>query len=261
MNHHHFNNILSNRFSSLQISDQLPALAKSEIAENEIELEWSAERQLKLQNSGVYIPDHYEPGYAYPLVIWFHETGGSEQSLYSLMPEMSERNHFGLSFRGGLPAINHLPGTYRWPKSEKQFELLEQKIYDAVVTLRREFHIHSERIYLAGFGEGGTLAMKLLFSQPERYAGAASLSGQFATQNNPLKNLSLLRGKRVFQGTGVKNAVVTPSDISHSTRLLHSAGLEAKSAYFESDSKLTPRMLSEIDRWILSGIPSSYLVK
>ena len=39
------------------------------------------------------LPEHYEPGYAYPLVLWFHGDGSSEAEISSVMPNISDRNY------------------------------------------------------------------------------------------------------------------------------------------------------------------------
>lgn len=45
-------------------------------------------------------PLHYEPNYRYPLLIWLHGLGESEQTLLSIMPEISLRNYVAIAPRG-----------------------------------------------------------------------------------------------------------------------------------------------------------------
>src|SRR3954452_11835293 len=47
-----------------------------------------------------FIPQQYEPNYAYPLLVLLHARGGDEQQLVRSMPAMSWRNHVGLGLRG-----------------------------------------------------------------------------------------------------------------------------------------------------------------
>ena len=47
-----------------------------------------------------FIPQRYEPNYAYPLLVLFHGRGGEEQQMVRSMPALSWRNYVGLSLRG-----------------------------------------------------------------------------------------------------------------------------------------------------------------
>src|SRR3954470_8405870 len=47
-----------------------------------------------------FIPQRYEPNYAYPLLVLFHARGGDEQQMVRSMPALSWRNYIGLSLRG-----------------------------------------------------------------------------------------------------------------------------------------------------------------
>src|SRR4051812_46864886 len=43
-----------------------------------------------------FLPTDYQPRYAYPLVVLFHGTGGSEESVGRLAPRMSRRNYIAI---------------------------------------------------------------------------------------------------------------------------------------------------------------------
>ena len=45
--------------------------------------------------SQVSVPEGYEAGYAYPLVVWLHDTGQSEHTLHPVMRRVSDRNYLG----------------------------------------------------------------------------------------------------------------------------------------------------------------------
>src|SRR5207248_7687228 len=50
-----------------------------------------------------FIPQRYEPNYAYPLLVLFHARGGDEQQMVRSLPALSWRNYVGLSIRGPEP--------------------------------------------------------------------------------------------------------------------------------------------------------------
>src|SRR5947207_14425004 len=47
-----------------------------------------------------FVPQRYEPNYAYPLLVLLHARGGDEQQMVRSMPALSWRNYVGLSLRG-----------------------------------------------------------------------------------------------------------------------------------------------------------------
>ena len=49
------------------------------------------------------MPEPYEPGYAYPLIVLFHGRGGNEDQVLRLAPKISNQNFIYLSLRGPEP--------------------------------------------------------------------------------------------------------------------------------------------------------------
>ena len=52
------------------------------------------------RSSTAFVPKHYEPRYAYPLLVLFHGRGGDEQQLLRIMPQLSNRNYVAVALRG-----------------------------------------------------------------------------------------------------------------------------------------------------------------
>src|SRR4051794_19809786 len=52
-----------------------------------------------------FVPQRYEPNYAYPLLVLLHGRGGDEHQLVRSMASMSWRNYVGLGLRGPETAI------------------------------------------------------------------------------------------------------------------------------------------------------------
>ena len=109
-----------------------------------------------------FLPTGYEPKYPYPLLVFFHGHGGNEEQILRLAPRLSRRNYICIGLRGpqtlGLRADGRT--GYGWG-SEGQFDtLLEDYVFRAVEQTRRQYHVHSERIYLAGFCEGAAIAYR-----------------------------------------------------------------------------------------------------
>ena len=66
----------------------------------------------------------------------------------------------------------------------------EARVADAVAQIRQRFHVHRQRIFLAGSGDGGTMAIRLALRSADHYAGAASIGGCFPQHHSPLARLA-----------------------------------------------------------------------
>ena len=201
-----------------------------------------------------FLPTGYEPKYAYPLLVFFHGHGGSEEQILRLAPRLSRRNFICIGLRGPEPIGPRLDGRlgYSWGVEAPDDELIEDYVLRAVEQARRSYHIHSERIYLAGFREGATLAYRLGLIFPDKFAGIIALNGAMPRRGGPLLRLPEVRQLRVLIGHGIANAVVPLSLARTDYRLLYTAGLAIEMHTYPATHRLHPDMLRDINRWIIA---------
>ncbi len=194
----------------------------------------------------LFIPEHYEPKYAYPLLVWLTEDDRPGQ-LAEVMPDISTRNFFGLAF-----PVPSMPHGGEEPAPQGVLDALKA----AVLEVRRRFHIHSERIYLAGIDAGAAWALDLVLQKPEWFGGAVVLSGRVPSVRQALSDFANLQGKRVLLGSqkGANNGSVDA--LQQTGKLLHSAGLNVETRVFDTDAQSPQRMLSDVNRWIMEGLCS-----
>lgn len=212
--------------------------------------ELQAPRRLPVRS---FLPTGYEPNYAYPLLVFFHGHGGSEEQILRLAPRLSRRNYICIGLRGPDTLGPRADGQtgYSWGPDGESNALIEDYVLRAVEQTRRNYHIHSERIYLAGFCEGATLAYRLGLTFPERFAGVIALNGALPRRGGPLLRLPQARQLSVLIGHGVANAVVPLALARQDYRLLYTAGLAIRMHTYATTHRLHPDMLRDIDRWIM----------
>ena len=199
----------------------------------------------------VYLPEHYEPAYAYPVVVWFHDDGGSEADLRRVMPQISDRNYIGVALRGN----SSLEKGHGWSLDETGVASLVDDVRAVTVSLRREYHIHSERIYLAGYGSGATAAVEVMLRQPEWFGGVLSLNGGLPKIDQPLGSLPELKDKRILLATSVNSPTTKVGDVVAAGRLLYAAGMQVGTrVYQDSGHKPSKKMLRDIDSWLMDDI-------
>lgn len=204
------------------------------------------------------LPDVYEPGYAYPLIVWMHRTGSNEEEVFDILPQISERNYLALSLRGNVD----LGDGAAWSTASTGALELARSIEEAVTNLAQFVQIHPERVYLAGVGAGGTAALELMLQRPEAFAGAVCLGGAFPDVHLPLARFRGLRGRRVLLATTLECRDVRVVDLVASGRLLYTAGMQVGTRVYQqgTDQIPTPKMLRDIDHWVMDGIQSSVRV-
>ena len=200
-----------------------------------------------------FLPTGYEPNYPYPLLVFFHGHGGSEEQILRLAPRLSRRNYICIGLRGLEPLGRRPDGRhgYAWGSDDRHDTLLEDYVLRAIEQTRRHYHVHSERIYLAGFREGATLAYRLGLLFPERFGGVISLNGAMPRRGGPLLRLPEVRQLRVLIGHGIANPVVPLSMAQRDFRLFYAAGLEVRMHTYPATHRLHPDMLRDVNRWIM----------
>jgi phospholipase/carboxylesterase len=197
---------------------------------------------------------HYEPGYAYPLIVWLHGRGGDERQLQRVMPLVSMRNYVAVAPRGiGLPAGPRRE-QYSWLQTEEHIQQAEQRVFDGVDAAARKFNIASQRIFLAGFDAGGTMAMRIALGRPDRFAGVASFCGALPMGHAPLGNLVTARRLWVLLASGRGSLAYPAEQVCEDLRLLHSAGISTTLRQYPCGQELTPQMLADLNRWIIEQI-------
>lgn len=199
-----------------------------------------------------FLPFGYEPRYPYPLLVFFHGQGGNEEQILRLAPRLSRRNYISIGLRGPVCLGPRNDGRlgYSWG-DESSMTLLEDYLIRAVEQTRINYHVHSERIYLAGFAEGATVAYRLGLTFPERLGGVISLNGAMPRHGRPLFRLPNIRSLRVFIGHGIANPVVPLTLAREDHRLLYTAGLQVDLKTYPATHRLHPDMLRDINRWII----------
>jgi phospholipase/carboxylesterase len=204
-----------------------------------------------------FLPTDYQPRYAYPLVVLFHGTGGSEESVGRLAPRLSRRNYIAISLRGPQ-SLGHRPdgrAAFGWGTDPADDGLIEDYLTSAVEQTRRTYHVHSERVFLAGVCEGAEVAYRLGLGMADRIAGVIALNGQIPKGTGaPLFRLGAVRNLPVLIGHGVENPVVPYTAAQRDYRLLYAAGADVRLVGYPTNHKIHPNMLRDVNRWIMGGV-------
>jgi phospholipase/carboxylesterase len=208
-----------------------------------------------------FLPAGYEPNYPYPLVVFFHGQGGNEKQIVRLAPRLSRRNYICVGLRGPQSVIRPENGQvgYSWNLEGQPDAFAEEYVFRAVEQARRSYHVHSERIFLAGFCEGASLAYRLGLSYPDKFAGVISLNGQMPRGGRPLLHWPKVRDLRILIGHGIANPMIPLTSAKRDHKLLYVAGIKVHLRTYPTTHRIHPDMLKDIDRWIMGAVDSAEL--
>ncbi len=205
-------------------------------------------------------PLHYEPNYAYPLIVWLHGGGGDEREINTVMPHVSLRNYVGVAPRGTRRCETRADGveTYSWRQSPDEIITALDRVLDCVEIAKARFHIADHRVFLAGFGRGGTMALRLALTEPRAFAGAASFCGRLPSKHMPLRNIHQAREMPLMLAYGRDAEAYGEVGLCQDLRLMHIAGLKSLNIrQYPCGDDLVTQMLKDFDAWVMQLVTGS----
>jgi len=204
----------------------------------------------------LFAPLHYEKNYAYPLFIWLHGPGDNESQLRRVMPLVSMRNYVAVAPRGTCEENdgNRAGGRYTWRETDEGILLAEQSVVECIDVAMGRFHVAKQRIFLAGFGVGGTMALRIGLGQPDRFAGVASLAGAFPRGKQPLIRINEIRKLPLLLSHGRDSEKYTQDQASEDLRLLHTAGMSLTLRQYPCSDEITIDMLHDLNVWTMEQV-------
>ncbi len=124
-----------------------------------------------------FVPESYNPEYAYSLLVWLHPPGDTlEATVFDSWKAEAERRGIILL---GLKAANVGTG---WQANETEF------VRDTVVSFQKKYSIDAGRVVLHGYDKSGPFSTHLAFKHRDLFRGlilAASIVGERPPENLP----------------------------------------------------------------------------
>ncbi len=199
-------------------------------------------------------PMHYEANYRYPLVIWIHGPEDDERQLNQVMPHISLRNYVGISPRGTSLQTHYAPGvdSFSWEQTPSQVVTALDRVLDCIELASMRFNIAADRIFLAGYDAGGTMAMRIAMARPELFAGVASFNGGLPRKHTPFRNINRFRDLPLMLGFGRDSVDYSQDRLCSDLRLVHAAGMRALNLrQYPCGDELVTQMLKDFDAWAM----------
>ncbi len=223
---------------------------------------WGGERESPIWGNlgettlshSLFTPIHYEHGYAYPLIVWLHGPVSNEQELRDVMPLISVRNFVAVAPRGTDCVSSGSRNAFGWNQSAHEIAEAAERVRNCIGVAQDRFHIHPERIFVAGHAEGGTMALRLGLEHPDRFAGAISLGGPMPSGDCPLKRINDARKLPLLLSVSPDRNKYSLDHVMENVRLLHFAGSSLSLRLYPEGDELTTTMFSDVNQWVMERI-------
>ena len=206
----------------------------------------------------IFVPLHYESNYSYPVIVWLHGPKDDERQLKKVMPLVSMRNYVGIGvcgtqLVGGERASGSYEG-YSWRQDTTSILESQAKVIDCLQAAQERFNIRMDRVFLAGYDAGGTMALRLGLMNPERFAGVASIGGALPQQAQPFSRINAARSLQVMVSQGKESEEYSTDQLCADLRMFHRAGMSVTLRQYPCGQEVSTAMLRALDNWIMQII-------
>jgi pimeloyl-ACP methyl ester carboxylesterase len=193
--------------------------------------------------AGLFMPQGYEAGYDYPLLVWLPDASDRGFDLGRAMTRVSLRNFVAVQ-----PAASDSTS-------------LTEAVWEAIDGVTARASIHGRRIFLLGHGSGGTEAFRIACRHADSFAGVISLGGPFPLDESLFASL---HGVRRLPMLLCCRADAPPAAVQHTDRtlrLFHAAGAMLAMRIYPGCNDLSRAILGDVNRWLMDEIcgPSTAL--
>jgi phospholipase/carboxylesterase len=211
-------------------------------------------RPLDLGSPGkIFMPEGYEPNYAYPLVVWFHSCASSEWELDGVASNLSLRNYVAIALRGNR-RDHPLRNLFGWQVTETGVAQVEESLFEAIDELKSRMQLNGRAVFLAGYGSGATMAQAIALRYPQQFAGVIAIEGSIPRLPRLLSQWEAARKLPIVSMYGQSESSAMTSQALEFLRFAQTAHLNAYPAIFPGAQGLDSTMLQIADRFMMQRV-------
>jgi phospholipase/carboxylesterase len=203
-------------------------------------------------------------------IIWLHGLGADGHDFEPIVPELVRPSDRPLRFvfphapmrpvtlNGGyvMRAWYDIIAIDRRAAEDEQGIRASQALVTELIRGENARGIPSERIVLAGFSQGGAMALFCGTRYPERLAGIIGLSCyQVLATRFDAERLPANQDTRIFLGHGMQDPVVIPALGEAASRQLQAAGYAVEWHAYSMPHSVCPQEVIDIAAWLRRALP------
>jgi phospholipase/carboxylesterase len=198
-------------------------------------------------------------------VIWLHGLGADGHDFEPIVPELARPGERPLRFvfphapirpvtlNGGFAMrawYDIVSLERRGPEDETGIRA-SQELVEALIRRENERGIPSERIVLAGFSQGGALALVTGTRYPHKLAGIMGLSCyMLLAERFAAERVAANQATPIFLAHGLEDPIVAPLLGQHARAWLEAAGYPVEWHTYAMPHSVCPQEVADIANWL-----------
>lgn len=205
------------------------------------------------------------PETATATVIWLHGLGADGHDFESIVPELGSRITRATRFvfpHAPLQAVTINAGMIMraWydirdmdlpERADEEGIRLSEGILRAYIETETKQGIPSERIVLAGFSQGGVIALRTGLTHDQRLAGILALSTYLPMQAQTEREAQAVnRSTPVFMAHGSEDPLIPMRAAQSSRDFLQALGLSVEWHSYRMPHSVCPEELRDLSAWL-----------
>ena len=198
-------------------------------------------------------------------IIWMHGLGADGHDFEPIVPELVRPSERALRFvfpnapvrpvtlNRGYPmrAWYDIMGLERGVAQDEVGIRGSHAAIEALIRRENERGIATNRIALAGFSQGGAMALYSGTRYPEKLAGIMGLSCYMLLESHlAAERTTANQTTPIFLGHGTQDTVVSPTLGEHTRQLLEAAGYAVERHAYTMPHSVCPQEVLDIAAWL-----------
>ena len=198
-------------------------------------------------------------------VIWMHGLGADGNDFSNIVPSLNLPKNIPVRFlfphapirpitiNGGFPmrAWFDVYGLSSNSKLDEVGMKASELLVVSLIEHEKSLGIFPERIFLAGFSQGGAMSLFTGLRYQEKIAGIISLSGFFPFNQSTVRSLSVKnKDTHIFLAHGVFDQIIDKSFADLSKKGLVDLGYSVESHFYSMAHEVCSEEIEDLSKWI-----------
>jgi phospholipase/carboxylesterase len=207
------------------------------------------------------LPDSYEAGAPYPMIVCLHGFGADMRDLAGLAPAIDQTGYLYLCPNAPLTVSvgpGHTGRAWYEPGGNASPAAVERALtaLDILIgEVLEAYQVPAGRALLLGFSQGGAMTYRYGLPRPESFAGLSVLSGALRDPPALLAQLPMVREQRIFIAHGTEDPLVPIDWSREAVAFLEAQGYRPAYHEYPMGHEINFAVLDDLVPWIRTVLP------
>ena len=210
----------------------------------------------------VRLPDNYQAGKKYPLLIGLHGNGGNADDMITLYRDFADRDIIFITPEGPYPYPRNDPANrerFSWAvpsRDEKVWEMADPLTLETIAAVVRQARARYKvsQVCLLGFSQGASFAYMAGIKYPHLFSAILCFGGALRVENfHPAgiteRDIEKAAGLRVFIAHGLQDQAIGHQAALDAQSWLQARGLRVELVHFSGGHVIPANVLNRGLTW------------